>query len=265
MIIDFHTHCFPDDMAPKVVPLLAGAAGIKPVLDGTLQGLKNSMERAGIDLCVLQHIATKPNQTPVVNDWAAQVQGGGIISFGSIHPDYPHWEDELIRVKKLGIKGFKFHPDYQCFFIDDEKMFKIYEKIFELELIILFHAGLDIGMDPPYHCTPERLLRVMEKFPGGRIVAAHMGSYDYWDQVELMLAGKDIYFDTSYSFNDLGAEKMSRLIKLHGTDKVLFGTDSPWTDQGTELENINSLTLSRDDKHKIFGENAANLLKIKKK
>lgn len=264
MIIDFHTHCFPDDMAFKVVPFLAGAAGIKPVLDGTLSGLRNSMEQAGIDYCVIQNIATKTNQTSTINDWAAKVQCSGIISFGSVHPDYSYWEDELIRIKKLGLKGLKYHPDYQRFFIDDEKMYKIYEKIFELDLIILFHAGLDIGLDPPYHCTPERLLKVIEKFPGGKIVAAHMGGYDYWDEVEMLLAGKDIFLDTSYSFNDLGREKMSRLIKIHGTDKILFATDSPWTDQGEEIKNISSLPLTEEDKKKIFWENAADLLKLKK-
>lgn len=263
MIIDFHTHCFPDDMASKVVPFLANAAGITPILDGTLNGLKDSMNRAGIDFCVIQNIATKPNQTPIINDWAAQVQGSGIISFGSLHPDYSYWEEELIRIKKLGLKGLKFHPDYQCFFIDEEKMYKIYEKIFELDLIILFHAGLDIGLDPPYHCTPERLLKLIEKFPGGKIVAAHMGGYEYWDEVEMLLAGKDIYLDTSYSFNDLGPEKMSRLINLHGTNKVLFATDSPWTDQKVELKNINFLGLSEEDEKKILGVNAAKLLKIK--
>lgn len=262
MIIDFHTHCFPDDMAVKVVPHLAGAAGIKPFLKGTLTDLKESMTHAGIDCCVIQNIATKPSQTPIINEWAAKVQGSGIVSFGSIHPDYPHWKEELNRIKDFGIKGLKFHPDYQSFFIDDEKMFKIYEKIFELGLIILFHAGLDIGLDPPYHCTPDRLLKIMEMFPGGKIVAAHMGGYDYWEQVECLLAGKDIYFDTSYSFNDLGPEKMLRLIELHGADKVLFATDSPWTDQQVEVSNITNLQLTVQNKGKIMGENAVKLLNL---
>lgn len=260
MIVDFHTHCFPGEMAPRVVPYLAGQAGIQPVLGGTVSELKESMARAGIDLCVLQNIATRPGQTTAVNDWAAGAQGQGIISFGSLHPGYPQWEDELRRIKDMGLKGIKMHPDYQKFFVDDRGMFKIYEKIRELDLIILFHAGLDIGLDPPYHCTPTRLLVILNNFPGLKVVAAHMGGYAYWDQVEEMLAGKDLYFDTSYSFNDLGKDKMSRLIKLHGVEKILFGTDSPWTDQSRELENFRSLDLGGEEKRKVLGDNALNLL-----
>ncbi len=263
MIIDFHTHCFPEDMAYKVVPVLADMAGIKPCLTGTIDELKESMVKAGIDCCVLQNIATRPQQTKTINSWAAQVQDDMIISFGSLHPDYTDWEEELERIEGLGIKGLKFHPDYQKFVIDDEKMYKIYEKIFSLDLIILFHAGLDIGLEPPYHCTPDRLLKVINLFPEGKIIAAHMGSYAYWKQVEELLAGKNIFFDTSYSYNDLGKEKMSRLIELHGADKVIFGTDSPWTDQSKELQNFNSLDLTPEEKHKILGDNALKLLNLR--
>ncbi len=263
MIIDFHTHCFPEDMAHKVVPVLANMAGIKPCLKGTIEELKESMVKAGIDYCVLQNIATRPQQTKTINNWAARVQEDMIISFGSLHPDYADWEEELKRIKDSGMKGLKFHPDYQKFFVDHEKMYKIYEKIFALDLIVLFHAGLDIGLEPPYHCTPDRLLKVVSLFPEGTIVAAHMGGYAYWDQVEELLTGKNLFFDTSYSYNDLGEEKMSRLIKLHGADKVLFGTDSPWTDQSEELKNFNTLHLKPEEKNKILGENAIKLLGLR--
>ncbi len=131
-----------------------------------------------------------------------------------------------------------------------------------MNLIILFHAGLDIGLDPPYHCTPERLLKIIKLFPEGKVVAAHMGSYSYWDRVEQLLAGENIYFDTSYSFNDLGREKMSRLIKLHGVQRVLFATDSPWTDQYQEIQNIKSLYLTEEEKKKILSGNASKLLEL---
>ncbi len=262
MIIDIHTHCFPQDMAPQVVPYLAGLAGINPYLGGTVDELKSSMKKAGIDYSVIQCIATKPQQTRTVNDWAVEMQGDGIFSFGSIHPDFPRWKEELKRLKEAGIKGIKLHPDYQDFFIDEERMFEIYERVFQLDLIILFHAGLDIGLPPPYHCTPLRLLKLINRFPEGKIIAAHMGGYAYWNQVEEMLIGEDIYFDTSYSFNDLGKEKMSRLIKLHGPEKILFGSDSPWTDQSQEVINIMNLDLSEEEKKAVMGGNGARLLDI---
>ena len=129
-------------------------------------------------------------------------------------------------------------------------------------MIILFHAGVDIGLPPPYHCTPERLFTLIKDFPGGVFVASHMGGYKCWDQVEELLAGRSIYFDTSYSLHALGAEKVVKIIKAHGMEKVLFGTDSPWASQEKEIERFNALVLSSDDKKNILGMNAAMLLGI---
>lgn len=260
MIIDIHTHCFPDEVAYKTIPILAENGGVNPSSDGTISGLKASMENANIQISVLQNIATKPRQTIPINRWAASVQSDSIISFGTIHPDFVDWKEEIEWLKKSDIKGIKFHPDYQSFFVDDEKMFPIYEKIFELGLIILFHAGLDIGLPEPYHCTPEKLKKVLTTFNGGKIIAAHMGGYKYWNDVEEYLLGRDIYLDTSYSYPDLEQDKMERIIKGHGVDKILFGSDSPWKDQKKEVQNIKSLNLNKEDFDMILYKNSQKLL-----
>jgi len=93
------------------------------------------MKRAGISKSVVLSIATKPTQTENINNWSAEIQDEEIIAFGSIHPDYENWKAELFRIKNMGLKGIKFHPDYQKFFVDDKKMFPIYETAFGLGLI----------------------------------------------------------------------------------------------------------------------------------
>ncbi|NLO83604.1 MAG: amidohydrolase [Clostridiales bacterium] len=262
MIVDIHTHCFPDKLASRAIPLLADTAGIMPHTDGTVKALKESMKAAGVNRSVLQPIATKPEQTPVINGWAIGVQNGSIISFGTIHPAYPLWKDEIKRLSEAGIRGIKFHPDYQNFFADSPDLFPIYEAIFEHDMIILFHAGIDIGLPPPCHCTPAMLSSLIDAFPGAPIIAAHMGGYLLWEEVKRHLAGRNIYLDTSYSFADLGSAGMTDIIKAHGADKILFGTDSPWAHQQTELANIRSLPLSRKDIDAILGGNARKLLKL---
>jgi len=261
MVIDFHVHCFPDNLAPRAVTMLGDRAGIKPAIDGTVSGLRESMAAAGIDISVIQPVATKPQQVVKINDWAAEVNRNGIIAFGALHPDFQGWEREIDRVRALGLKGIKFHPDYQCFYPDEDRMFPIYESLAASGLIVLFHAGVDVGLPPPYHGTPQRLRKVADAVPDLKMVAAHMGGFECWDEVNRYVVGCDVYIDTSYSLHQLGARAFVDLIKRHGVERVLFGTDSPWTGQKQEVEAIRSLALEEWEKRAIMGDNALRLLK----
>lgn len=262
MVIDIHTHCFPDAIAERAMEVLVGNCGVQPVLDGTCTQLQASMRSAGVDKSVIMPIATKPAQARGINRWAAEINGSSsdLISFGSIHPAQEDWREEIDRIAADDIKGVKFHPDYQEFFVDDPGLVPMYRALADAGLVVLFHAGVDIGLPPPVHCPPDRLARVLDAVPDLTVVAAHMGGYESWDDVERYLVGRDIYFDTSYSMADLGRERMSTLIKAHGTEKVLFGTDSPWTDQKAEVEAIRGLDLTEEEKTAILGGNAERLL-----
>ncbi|MEI6602239.1 MAG: amidohydrolase family protein [Clostridia bacterium] len=262
MVIDFHTHLFKDELAPKAIGILTAAAGIPNYTNGTRAGLLASMQHAGIDLSVCQHIATRAEQTQTINRWAIEMQSPQLISFGTIHPDFVDWEAEIDFLAAAGIKGIKFHPDYQNFTVDDTKMYSLYEKIFSKDLIVLFHAGVDLAFAPPHACLPKYLQDIARDFPQGNIVAAHMGGYRHWDDVEEYLIGKRIYLDTSYSFEELGNARMSRIIARHGAEHILFASDSPWKPQDGALEEIQSLQLSSKEIDDILGENAKKLLKL---
>jgi uncharacterized protein len=259
-IIDFHTHCFPDDLAPRAMGKLSAAANITPATDGTLSGLKRSMDKAGISVSVVLSIATKPEQTTNVNSWAARVQDDAIIPFGSLHPDFPGWREEIARMVELGIQGVKFHPDYQDFYVDDPRMFEIYEAMAAAGLIVLFHAGLDAAYEPPFRCTPPRLRRVLNAFPGGKFVAAHLGGFKHWDEVEEHIVGQKVFLDTSFSLGHMTAEQWARICKAHGFDRILFGTDTPWADQSSEVEQLRAQKLPDQDFKKVMRDNAAGLL-----
>jgi predicted TIM-barrel fold metal-dependent hydrolase len=260
MIIDFHVHCFADELAQRAVEVLVGVGGLPARSDGTVSGIRSSMKKAGVDKSVLLSIATKPQQTTKINQWAASIQADDIIPFGTLHPDFGDWKAELARIRSDGLKGVKFHPDYQQFYVNDPKMYPIYEKAAELGLVVIFHAGLDIGLPPPYHCTPERLQQVVREFRGTTFVAAHMGGYAYWDEVERYLAGEDLYFDTSFGLQSMKREQFDRIASLHGYDKLLFATDSPWEDQTEEVERLRGAMLSERLEKAVLGENAAKLL-----
>jgi len=285
MIIDIHTHAFPDEIAPRAIEALSKCSGVAPHTDGTLAGLRASMRKAGIDRAVVAPIATKPAQVASINRWAAEVNNRGevsrdlrsaqitkhpaakadrahhdIICLGTLHPDQEDWGPDIAQLVADGTPGVKLHPDYQLFFVDDAKVMPMYRALADAGLFLLFHAGVDIGLPPPVHCTPGRLARVLDEVPDLTVIAAHMGGYKCWDEVHRYLAGRNLFLDTCYTFADLGAERMTALIRAHGADRVLFGTDSPWTDQAAEVANIRGLDLDAAEIDALLGGNAQKLL-----
>lgn len=262
MIIDMHTHIFPDELAARAVARLAEHAGVPAHADGTADGLRASMQRAGITRAALMPVATKPSQVRTINAWTADLNRRypEFIAFGTLHPAQTDWAEEIARLTADGIRGIKLHHDYQQTFVDDDVFLPMYQALAEAGLMLLVHAGVDIGLPPPVHCPPERLARVLQAVPTLTVIAAHMGGYACWDAVEQHLLGRRLLLDTSYSLTDLGAERMTALIRAHGVEKILFGSDSPWTDQQTAVAAIRGLPFTNEEQEAILGGNARRLL-----
>lgn len=263
MLIDFHTHCFPDKIAQRAVEKLSFlSGGLKYHTDGTLNGLKKSMRENNVDISVVLNIATNEAQQKNVNDFAKE-QGKceNIVSFGSVFPLAEDALEQLQYIKELGLKGVKLHPDYQGFFVDDEKLKPVYKKISQLGLITVFHAGNDYGFAPPYGATPERLEKALRWFESP-VVAAHWGGINCNEGVIEHLCSRDIYFDTSFGYSMMPRYYAQKIIEKHGTDKMLFGTDTPWHTPEMELTLLNNLGLTDTEMEKIKSENAKKLLKI---
>lgn len=260
MIIDFHVHTFPDKLAPKVIPKLAAAAGIEPQTDATVGDTLCKMKEWGVDRAVILNIATAPSQQNTINNVAAENNKLPLYTFGSVHPDAEDKISELKRIKELGLYGIKLHPEYQQFFVDDEKALPIYEECQALGLPITFHAGCDLGFGPPVHATPDRIRKVIDMFPKLTVIAAHFGGYKCWDMVDYFLAGKNIYLDTSFTANEIDPMRMKEMILKHGTDKVLFASDCPWKKMSDSIVQIEKMNLPAADEERIFSGNALELL-----
>ncbi|MDR2753839.1 MAG: amidohydrolase family protein, partial [Oscillospiraceae bacterium] len=204
-----------------------------------------------------------PRQQQAVNDFAiALLAEPRFLPFGSVHPDAPDVPEELRRLKAAGIKGIKLHPDYQGFYPDEARMAPIYHAIAQLGLVTLFHAGVDIGLPDPVHCTPRRLAAALPHFEGAPVVAAHFGGYLLWRDVLTHLCGKDIYFDTAYSARKLPPPWAREILAAHNPARVLFGTDVPWVDPLDEITYVRELTEDAGVADAILGGNAARLLEL---
>ncbi|MBE6547588.1 MAG: metal-dependent hydrolase [Ruminococcaceae bacterium] len=267
MIIDFHTHIFPDKIAQKTIDHLSQIGGIPYHSDATATGLVSHMEEAGIDISVTLPVITNPSQFDSINRFAKQInqeyanKKRRLISFAGIHPDCEDIDGKMAFIAKSGFLGVKIHPDYQGTYINDENYVRIMECAREYDLIVVTHAGVDVAF-PDVHCPPELALELIRRVPHSKLVLAHMGANMMPDGVLERLCGEDVYFDTAYVLRFIGEEIFKKILRAHGEDRILFATDSPWSDIRGDVEILNSFDLNNITKEKIFCENAKKLLKI---
>lgn len=265
MIIDFHTHIFPDSIAPKTIPFLERRSGIQAATDGTLNGLLHSMEQSGVDLSVIMPVVTKPSQFDSINAYAKCINEQSkeeVLSFGGIHPDCEDYKRKLDHIKELGLPGIKLHPDYQGVFIDDVRYMRIIEYANELGLIILTHAGVDIGLPEPVHCPPDKMRNVIDAIHPEKMIVAHFGGWQQWEMVYDYLAGENVYFDTAFTFDYISLEMFLKIWEKHDKSKILFATDSPWGGALKNIVQVNELPLTKEEKEAIFAGNAKKLLRL---
>ena len=263
MIVDFHTHTFPDKIADKTIAFLAQKGGLPPRRKGTLQSLKESMVRCGIDYSVVLPVATHAKQEKTINELSASINGEEHIFFaGAIHPDCADVEGTLDFIKKCGLFGIKLHPDYQGVHFDDDRYLHIMREAAKRDLMIVTHAGLDVGYRNHVHCTPDMILNALDKLRGiidNKLVLAHLGGYEMPDEVLEKLVGKPLYMDTA-AVLELYPEKCKEIIQAHGADKILFASDSPWADQLEYVNIIKSFHLPKADEENLFYKNAEKIL-----
>ena len=264
MIIDFHTHVFPDELAARAIGALCSGIDNRftPVTDGRLSSLLSYMDVAGVDISVVMPVVTKPSQTVKTNLWAQGICSDRIISFGGVHHATDDYRRDIDFVLSLGLKGLKFHCEYQDFVVDEPKMMKIYDYALSKGLILLFHAGFDPGYPPPYKSSAKQLANVADAMRGGVIIAAHLGGYGEWDHVAEHFAGKNIYVDTSMGFQYYPGEEFLRIKDVLGAERILFATDSPWSAAKEEIAILNAMDISAHDRELIFSGNAKRLLGI---
>ncbi|MBA3064987.1 amidohydrolase family protein [bacterium] len=261
MLIDFHAHAFPDNIAPHAIRALSKNGAIPCFHDGTISGLLCSMDEAEIEKSVILNVATKPSQTENIIKWCLKIRSGRIIPFASVHPEIRETKNIIKRIKGEGIKGIKLHPMYQDFEPDDEKMFPLYEQISDEGLIVVFHSGDDIAFPDDRRAEIGRIIKVREKFPALKIVAAHTGGWMRWEEVLEKMAGRNIYFDISMTSGYIKSHELFKdIIKKHDGDKLLFGTDAPWADQKKESDFLKGLEIDNKLREKIYHLNAEGLL-----
>ena len=272
MIVDFHTHVFPDAVAPKALSALTSKSSDLPFTDGTYNGLLKSMSNVGADISINLPVLTKPTQFDGVLDFATKINSlfvegeyPSVISFAGFHPLCDNVKEKMHEIKKRGIKGIKIHPDFQFTFFDDEKYVEIVKRAADEDLIVVTHAGIDNGFkEYPVRCTPERVINLYEKVGYNKLVLAHLGGHKLWEEVLQKLCGLDLFFDTAFTFYGIKENTFKEIVGSHGSEKILFATDSPWSDLKSDINKLGEYITDKKDLDNITYKNALKLLSLTK-
>lgn len=257
--IDIHTHIFPEKIAAKAVAFLESYYNHHWSGGGSPADLLAQLESAGISRSVIFSCATKPEQVIPANDFLCAEKNAHpekFIAFGTIHPDFPDIDGEIKRIRAMGLKGIKIHPDFQGIYINEPKMFRIYEAAQDLPLLI--HMGDKKGD----FSSPWRLAQVLDKMPQLTVIAAHFGGYSEWADARRHLVGRDLFFDTSSTLWELPVSEAREMVYAHGVDKILFGSDYPAATPAQAICDVLKLGLSEADNEKIFHLNSERLLHL---
>jgi predicted TIM-barrel fold metal-dependent hydrolase len=168
--------------------------------------------------------------------------------------------EEIERCAKAGLIGVKLLPHHHGYYaIDGEIMDPMMEKIAELGLILTTHSDFDHKK-----CSPYQVIRLAERFPKVTIMMAHMGmnSDNTASVPDLVKDHKNLILDTSAAPNlpyDVFVKPMQIV-----PDQVVFGSDTPTLSPEVELKKIEVAEelygLTKEQKKKILGENAARIL-----
>ena len=279
MIIDAHSHIFPDNIAKGALSKLQAGSNAGIFCEATEKALTASMAQAGIDLCINLPCGTNPAKVRQINQLSARRNSRQkkIFSIGCIHPDCADVKGELALTAQLGLKAVKIHPYFQNHDFDDPAYLHLMEAAGELGLMVVAHTGTDLGYPGVYRCTTPMIANVLKSVRGVKLVLAHMGGCGNWADVMEAVADSDVMLDCAYSLGCtmdmegkpmpgmpslLTAEQFMAMVDILGPERVLFGTDSPWMDQRHTLELFLALPLSPEARERILYKNALELYNL---
>ena len=264
-IIDFHVHLFPDRLAERALIKICNEIKLDRKnlhTKATADSTKKCLLPLGIKKAVVTNISVSADRERRVNDFAISLLDDSFFSpLGSVHPKSENIEKELLRLAESGIKGIKLHPDFMGLDLHSPLWDRIFRSAEELGLFVLLHSGYNPFADDAAYSTPEGILKIHEKHEKLKIIAAHLGGYGMAKRTLRTLVGTQVYLDTSLSyFRERESDLVYEILSTHSENRILFGSDSPWSSARAELEFIKKAPIEKERMQKILYKNAERVL-----
>lgn len=243
-------------------------ASLNLTWENTLENLSKKLDKFDITyICIFPILPNNAFEEML----AASKLEPRILPFTSA--DYSLPIDELVAKLKLDVKrgarGLKIHPILQNIRLSNPKVHAAVETIASLNLPILSHCGANDYYFPEktYPRDPEAgdvkyFIELAQKYPDVTLVAGHAGGLMGGEMEILGEAVKDlknVYVDTTFR----SAADILRAVELFGRDRVLFGTDNPFSTHKGALAQVEKACSDNPElANMILFENAARLLHI---
>ena len=272
-VIDFHTHNFPDVLAPRAIESMARKlrGSLVPFGDGTVATQLRDMAAAGVEKAVVCPVATKPAQFQTILDRAKAVRAGELgeeaanrrVQLCSVHPADPDFEGHIGQVAAAGFKGVKVHPYYQGFSLGDPKVVPYFRAVRDAGLFVIAHCGIDLGfVEAPMVCGPSQIASLLKAVPGLKFVAAHIGGCggNPPHATDALLEFENCFLDTAVvNVCDDDAE-CRRVMSEWPAERLLFATDYFWRDERFVAGWVRQCRPDPAEQELVFSENAHRLL-----
>jgi len=216
----------------------------------TVADLLASMDAAGVDVSAVFAIATKPDQVEGIVRWCEAIRSARVAPFPSVHPAAPNCDKWIRRIAAGGFKGIKLHPMYQEFAIDEPRMDRLYGACRTRESSSHSTAGRTSAIRRRTAGVAARVANMLPRWPSLRVICSHMGGWREWDAAEeYLMDASNVWLDTSFSLEDMGAERAVKMIRRHGAGRWCSGTDCPGAARPTAWRSCTALA-SRTPKNR---------------
>jgi len=174
--------------------------------------------------------------------------------------------------KESKILGIKIFPGHDPIYPTDKRLIPVYKLCLKYNLPIMIHTGWNSNNQKvAKYNDPKYITEIAKNFPELKIIISHY----FWPEIEycynLTKSFKNIYFDTSALADkevimETGKEKIKKILEKTVKDnkeKVLFGSDYSCCGIKEHIDLVNSLSISKEEKERIFSRNAIKLFKLK--
>lgn len=237
MIIDMHTHVGNDREGNSQ----------------TIEQLKRRMKRDGVNRAVIfpfNENGDLVKSSVKLLDYKSTT----IIPFLRFDPKSMTAEEVESLLASYDFSGVKLHPRAQNFDPLNRKYDQIYKTIAKSGKPLLIHTGRWSG----FNSDPERIVKLGNRFKDLDIILGHLASFAR-KAIETVAREDNLYIETSVFGTNYVIKMLNDRI---GSDKILFGSDCPYSDQEIEVLKIKKADISKRDKEKILYRNASKLLKL---
>lgn len=249
MIIDVHCHCwdrdrdFTSDFREQVHRARAGLpleltvryedylAAATPSVKTIVFGGKARLSGIWVDdRHVAEFVAAHPDR---------------LIGFLSVDPTQPGWKREMRDGhEELGLRGIKLMPMYAGFRPDDKLLDPLWKYAAKRGLPVLLHTGTTfISQAPLKYTLPRHLDTVAIRYPEVKLILAHLSHPYEAECVVVIRKHPNVYADISaLHYRPFQLYHSLMLVQEYGVwDKVLFGTDYPFTTIDATLDGLRKL------------------------